>query len=120
MVRNPPRTGADVSNRGIARGRLFMGGLLLFAAVIAWGTGLMMSPHGEVVADGTEHVRTSVVIFLRNSAVGTLVMCALSGWLLFPARRPRSPVRDWIIIAVLAVLVLTSLYQLFWLRSVVQ
>ena len=97
-----------------------MGGLLLFAAVIAWGTGLMMSPHGEVVADGTEHVRTSVVIFLRNSAVGTLVMCALSGWLLFPARRPRSPVRDWIIIAVLAVLVLTSLYQLFWLRSVVQ
>ena len=109
-----------MSNRGIARGRLFMGGLLLFAAVIAWGTGLMMSPHGEVVADGTEHVRTSVVIFLRNSAIGTLVMCALSGWLLFPARRPRSPVRDWIIIAVLAVLVLTSLYQLFWLRSVVQ
>ena len=107
-------------NRGIGRARMFMGGMLLFAAVIAWFTALMMSPHGNAVVDGTEHVRTSVVIFLRNSAVGTLVMCALSGWLLFPARRPRSPVRDWIIIAVLAVLVLTSLYQLFWLRSVVQ
>jgi hypothetical protein len=80
----------------------------------------MMSPHGEVVAEGTEHVRTSVVIFLRNSAIGTLVLSALAGWLLFPARRPRWPARDWAIVAVLAVLVLTSLYQLFWLRSVVQ
>jgi hypothetical protein len=79
-----------------------------------------MSPHGEVVAEGTEHVRTSVVIFLRNSAIGTLVLSALAGWLLFPARRPRWPARDWAIVAVLAVLVLTSLYQLFWLRSVVQ
>ena len=107
-------------NRGIGRARLFMGSLLLFAAVIAWGTSLMMSPHGDVVAEGTEHVRTSVVIFLRNSAVGTLVLSALAGWLLFPPRRPRWPQRDWAIIAVLAVLVLTSLYQLFWLRSVVQ
>jgi len=97
-----------------------MGSLLLFAAVIVWGTSLMMSPHGEVVAEGTEHVRTSVVIFLRNSAIGTLVLSALAGWLLFPARRPRWPARDWAIVAVLAVLVLTSLYQLFWLRSVVQ
>jgi len=109
-----------VRNRGIGRGRLFMGSLLLFAAVIAWGTSLMMSPHGEVVAEGTEHVRTSVVIFLRNSAIGTLVLSALAGWLLFPARRPRWPARDWAIVAILAVLVLTSLYQLFWLRSVVQ
>ncbi len=45
---------------------------------------------------------------------------ALAGWLLFPQRRPRWPARDWAIIAVLAVLVLTGLYQLFWLRSVVQ
>ena len=108
-----------MSNRGIGRARLFMGGLLLFAAVIAWGTSLMMSPHGEVVARGTEHVRTSVVIFVRKSAIGTLVLAALAGWLLFPSRRPRWPMRDWLIIALLAVLVLTSLYQLLWLRSVV-
>ena len=106
-------------NRGIGRGRLFLGSLLLFAAVIAWATSLMMSPHGEVVAEGTQHVRTSVVIFLRNSAIGTLVLSALAGWLLFPARRPRWPARDWAIMGVLAVLVLTSLYQLLWLRSVV-
>jgi drug/metabolite transporter (DMT)-like permease len=97
-----------------------MGSLLLLAAVIAWATSLMMSPHGEVVAQGTEHVRTSVVIFVRNSAFGTLILSALAGWLLFPPRRPRWPARDWAIIAVLAMLVLTSLYQLLWLRSVVQ
>jgi hypothetical protein len=97
-----------------------MGSLLLFAAVIAWGTSLMMSPHGEVVAEGAKLVRNSVVIFVRNSAIGTLVLTALAGWLLFPARRPRWPARDWAIIALLALLVLTSLYQLFWLRSVVQ
>ena len=74
-------------NRGIARGRMFMGGLLLFAAVIAWATALMMSPHGSTVADGTEHVRTVVVIFLRNSAIGTLVLCAISGWLITRLRR---------------------------------
>ena len=66
-------------------GRMFMGGLLLFAAVITWGTALMMSPHGESMRHGTEHVRTTVVTFLRNSAIGTLVLCALAGWLLFPA-----------------------------------
>jgi drug/metabolite transporter (DMT)-like permease len=99
---------------------MFMGALLLFAAIIAWGTALMMSPHGQVEADGTQHVRTVVVVFLRNSAIGTLILCALSAWLLFPARRPRAPRRDWAIIAVLAVMVLTSLYQLIWLRSVVQ
>jgi hypothetical protein len=99
---------------------MFVGGFLLFAAILTWATSLMMSPHGSSVAQGTEHVRTVVVIFLRNSAIGTLVLCALSGWLLFPARRPKWPARDWAIIAVIAVMVLTSLYQLFWLRSVVQ
>ena len=63
---------------------------------------------------------TTVVIFVRNSAVGTLVMCALAGWLLFPARRPRAPRRDWTILGIIGLMVLTSLYQLFWLRSVVQ
>ena len=95
-----------------------MGGLLLFAALIAWATAIMMSPHGQSATPGLEHVRNSVVIFLRNSAIGTLVLCALAGWLLFPARRPKAPRRDWAILAVLAVMVLSSLYQLIWLRSV--
>jgi hypothetical protein len=47
-------------------------------------------------------------------------MCALAGWLLFPARRPRAPRRDWAIIAIIGAMVMTSLYQLFWLRAVVQ
>ncbi|NUT00496.1 MAG: hypothetical protein HOP96_05935 [Sphingomonas sp.] len=106
-------------NRGIGRARMFMGGLLLFAAVIAWATALMMSPHGQSATPGVEHVKNSVVIFLRNSAIGTLVLCAVAGWLLFPARRPKAPRRDWAIIAALGVMVLTSLYQLIWLRSVV-
>jgi hypothetical protein len=99
---------------------MFFGGLLLFAAVIAWFTALMMSPHGETSVEGTEHVRTTVVVFMRNSALGTLLLCALSGWLLFPARRPRWPARDWAIIGLIAVMVASSLYQLVWLRSVVQ
>jgi hypothetical protein len=98
---------------------MFMGGLLLFAAVITWGTSLMMSPHGESMAPGTEHVRTTVVTFLRNSAIGTLVLCALAGWLLFPVRRSRWPARDWALAGLIGLLVATSLYQLVWLRSVV-
>jgi len=78
MVCDPARTGADVSNRGIGRARMFVGGLLLFAAVIAWATALWMSPHGERTVGGVEHVRTVVVVFLRNSALGTLVLCAVS------------------------------------------
>jgi drug/metabolite transporter (DMT)-like permease len=107
-----------VRNRGIGRARMFMGGLLLFAAVIAWFTALLMSPHGSSTAPGTEHVRTVVVVFLRNSAIGTLLLSALSAWLLFPARRPKWPARDWALIAILGILVLTSLYQLIWLRGV--
>ncbi|HEY9014214.1 MAG TPA: hypothetical protein VIM84_04015 [Gemmatimonadales bacterium] len=104
-------------NRGIGRARMFMGGMLLFAAVIAWFTALMMSPHGSEVAAGTEHVRTTVVTFLRNSAIGTLILSAIAGWLLFPSRRPRWPARDYAIIGVLGILVATSIYQLFWVRS---
>ena len=94
-----------------------MGGLLLFAAVIAWGTALMMSPHGDSSAPGTEHVKTVVVVFIRNSAIGTLVLSALSAWLLFPVRRPKWPARDWALIGLIALLVVTSLYQLIWLRG---
>jgi hypothetical protein len=97
---------------------MFMGGLLLFAAFIAWGTAIMLSPHGQSATPGVEHVRTSVVIFLRNSAIGTLVLCALAGWLLFPARRPKWPKRDWAIIGLIALMAASSLYQLIWLRSV--
>jgi drug/metabolite transporter (DMT)-like permease len=96
---------------------MFMGGLLLFAAAIAWGTALMMSPHGQSVAQGTEHVRTTVVTFLRNGAIGTLILCGLSAWLLFPARRPKWPVRDWALIALLVLLAGSSLYTLVWLYT---
>jgi len=120
MVRDSARQGPDVRNRGIGRARMFFGGLILFAAVIAWAVALMMSPHSDsTVARGTEHVRSVVVIFIRNSAIGTLILSALSAWLLFPARRPKAPWRDRAIIGVLALLVLTSLYQLFWLQTVV-
>jgi drug/metabolite transporter (DMT)-like permease len=106
-----------VRNRGIGRARMFMGALLLVAAVLTWGTGAMMSPHGETVAQGTEHVRRTTVTFMRNDAFGTLLLCALSAWLLFPSRRPKWPVRDWAIAAVLVLLVASSLYTLVWLQT---
>ena len=105
-----------MSNQGIFRGRLFMGNLILFAAVIAWFTAIMMSPHGATTADGPEHVRDSVTIFLRKSAIGTLLLSALAAYLLFPSRRPDNRRRDWLIGGVPAILVLTSLYQLAWLE----
>jgi hypothetical protein len=118
MVRAPAATGGDVSNRGIVRARYVVGGLVLFAALISWFTGLMMSPHEAASSAPADHVRTTVVVFLRNSAIGNLILSALAAWLLFPARRPRWPARDWTLLATIAVVVLTSLYQLFWLRSV--
>ena len=93
---------------------MFIGGLLLFAAVIAWAIALMMSPHGEhgCAAAPSMSARPSWS-FVRNSAIGTLVLSALAGWLLFPARRPNRPARDWaLIVVVLALLVAISLYQL--------
>lgn len=119
MVRHPSAAGADVRNRGIARGRMFMGGVLLFAAVIAWLMSLWMSPHGDTVTEGVQHVRPVIVTFIRNSALGTLILAALSGWLLFPPRRPKWPARDYVLYAILAVLVLSSLYQLIWLARMV-
>ena len=96
-----------------------MGALLLLAAIITWATGLMMSPHGDVVAKGTEHVRTTVVTFMRNGAIGTLVLCGLAAWLLFPARRPKWPARDWALIVVLLILAGSSVYTLVWLQTAV-
>jgi hypothetical protein len=95
---------------------MFMGGILLFSAVIAWGVALWMSPHGESLAAGTEHVRGTVVTFMLRSAIGTLVLTALAAWLLFPSRRPNAPRRDYAILAVITVLVVTSVYQLAWLQ----
>ena len=106
-------------NRGIARGRIFFGELMLVAAAVTWATALLMSPHGTTVAEGTEHVRSTVVTFIRNSAIGTLALSTLAAWLLFPARRPKKPWRDWAIIALLAAMGLSSLYQLIWLRTAV-
>ncbi len=96
---------------------MFVGGFLLFAAVIVWGTAILTSPHGESIAEGTEHVRTVVVIYLRNAALATVILSAIAAFFLFPARRPRAPRRDWAIAIVVAVLVASSLYELFWLHS---
>ena len=98
---------------------MFVGGFLLFAAVIVWGTGVLTSPHGESVAQGTEHVKTVVVIYLRNVALATIFLAAVSAFLLFPARRPRAPKRDWAIGILIGVLIATSLYQLVWLKTAV-
>jgi len=98
---------------------MFLGELMLAVAVVTWMTALLMSPHAPTVADGTEHVRMSIVTFVRNTAIGTLALSALAGWLLFPARRPNKPWRDRAILAVLAILVVGSLYQLVWLRTLV-
>jgi hypothetical protein len=106
-----------VRNRGIGRARMFVGGFLLFAAVITWLTALMMSPHGPGGAAGGENVRSVIVVFLRNSAIGTLVLTAVSAYLLFPVRRPRKPWRDRLLIGLMAVLVLTSVYELVWLQT---
>ena len=108
-----------MSNRGIVRGRMFVGGFLLFAAAIVWGTGILTTPHGEAVATGTEHVRTVVVVYLRNVALATIFLAAVSAWLLFPPRRPRAPKRDWAIAVLIVVLIASSLYELFWLYSIV-
>lgn len=117
MVCDPSGEGADVRNRGIVRGRVFFGFLILFAAMIAWFIGLTMSPHGTPAADGTEPVRTVIAAFLVKSAIGTLILCALAAWLLLPLRRATAPRRNWAILAVFAVLVTTSIYQLIWIQT---
>ena len=108
---------ADLRNRGIGRARMFMGALLLLAAVLTWSIGLMMSPHGDSGASGTEYLKSAVVTFKRKGAVGTLILCALTAWLLFPARRPKWPKRDWALALLLGFLGLSSIYTLVSLRQ---
>lgn len=98
---------------------MFVGGFLLFAAAIVWGVGLLMSPHGESSAQGTDYVKEVVALYLRNSALATLALSALAAFLLFPRRRPNAPRRDWAIAGLVAVLIATSLYQLIWLQTAV-
>ena len=94
-----------------------MGSLLLVAAVINWLVGLMMSPHGETVAKGTQHVRTPVVSVIQGGAIVTILLTALAAWLLFPPRRPKWPARDYALIALFVILVGSSLYTLVWLHT---
>ena len=96
---------------------MFMGGLLLIAAVLTWGIGLWMSPHGETVEKGIEDVRPVIVSFMLKGAIGTLILTALAAWLLFPARRPKWPARDWALIVLLVLLAGSSLYTLIWLQA---
>ena len=95
---------------------MFVGALVLLTAIITWGTANWLNPYGESSAAG-EHVKSTVAIVMRNGAIGTLGMCALAAYLLFPARRPKWPARDYAIMAVLAILVLSSLYRLVWLTN---
>ena len=106
-----------MNNRDIGRVRMALGALLLFATVVTWATGLMMSPHGQAVVKGTEHVRTTVVTFKRNAAIGTLICCAAAAWLLFPRRRPNWPARDWSVAVLVALLSGSSIYTLVSLPS---
>jgi hypothetical protein len=46
-----------------------------------------------------------------------LILSALAAWLLFPARRPKWPARDWALIALLVFLAGSSLYTLIWLQA---
>ena len=104
-------------NRGIGRASMFLGGMLLAAAVVVWATAILMSPHGSASGGDSDHVRTSVALFLRNTALGTLLLTALAAYLLFPKRRPRWPRRDLALIAVIAVLIVSSAYQLIWVQT---
>lgn len=106
-----------MKNRGITRGRIFVGGFLLFAAVIVWAIGLLMTPHGESSAQGTQYVKEVVVVYLRNSALATLGLSGLAAYMLFPSRRPKAPMRDWTLAALIALVVGTSIYQLVWLQT---
>ena len=105
-----------MTDRRAGRGRLFLGSILLLGAVAACITGLFIDPLEESTASGADHVRSSVVIFMRNSAIATLLLVVLSCLLLFPRPRLRNPVRDRILIGIAAILAGISVYRLVWLQ----
>ena len=96
---------------------MFVGLFVLLTAVITWGVANWLNPYGESGDSGAEYVKSTVVIVMRNGAIGTLLMSALAAYLLFPTRRPTAPRRDIAILVVLAVLVISSLYRLIWLQT---
>jgi len=106
-----------VSDRRAGRGRLFLGSVLLLGALAAGLTGLFTNPIEEGTSPGIDHVRASVVIFMRNSAIATLVLVAIASVLLFPRPRLRHPLRDRLMIGVAAALAEFSVYRLVWLQS---
>jgi hypothetical protein len=108
-----------VTDQRAGRGRLFLGAILMAGAVVAAMTGLFISPVDQTTASGTDHIRDTVVIFMRNSAFATLVLVALACLLLFPRPRLRNPVRDRILIGVAALLVGMSLYRRLWLETAI-
>lgn len=114
-----PSVDQFVDSRTIARARLVLGALLLFAAVLSWLIGLTLSPHGQTVVAGTEHVRDTVVTFKRNSAIGTLILSTISAWLLFPKQRAKRQAREWLLIVLLTLLAASSIYTLLSLRPAV-
>ena len=116
MVRDQAGAGGDVSDRRAGRGRLFLGSILLLGAVAACITGLFVDPFEESTASGVEHVRSSVAIFMRNSAIATLLLVGLSCLLLFPRPRLRNPIRDRILMGIAFILAAISVYRLIWLQ----
>ena len=119
MVCDPPCKGRDVSDSRAGRGRLILGAILLLGAVVACLTGLFINPMDTNTASGADHVRDTVVIFMRNSAIATLVLVALSCLLLFPRPRLRNPLRDRVLMGVAVLLVAASLYRLVWLQTAI-
>ena len=105
--------------RGVVRARIFVGGFLLVAALLSWGIGVAGGSDAVSSPDNANHVRLAAAVYQRNIAYATIAMSLLAGILLFPARRPRMPKWDWAIGLLVALLIGTSLYQLFWLGSVI-
>ncbi len=96
---------------------MFVGALVLLTAIITWAIATWLNPYGESSEAGTEYVKSTVAIVMRNGAIATLGLCALAAYLLFPTRRPQWPARDWAILGILALLVVSSLYRLVWLQT---
>ena len=105
--------------RGIVRARIFVGGFLLISALLCWAIGGAGGSDAVTAPEDGDHVRMAAAVYQRNIAYATIAMSVIAGILLFPARRPRMPKWDWAIGLLVVLLIGTSLYQLFWLRSAI-
>ena len=102
----------------VATLRRAAGYTLLGAAALVWLTTIMMSPHGEAAGNhGVDHVKASVAVFARNASLGTLVLVMLSAAALFWRQKPQRRASDLVPLALMAVLALSSFYQLVWIES---